>query len=338
MTETRPHEFDLKSIQFRQEREQSWRELEGLIDRIEQHGPAGMLPRDLQRLPTLYRGVISSLSVARAISLDKSLLDYLVNLAGRAYLSVYSSKRSAREAVAAFFARRLPEIVRGYAPFLAAAVATLAAGVLCGFMLTIQDDSRYYSLVSPETAALRSPSASTESLRAALYQGPDEDESTATLDIFASFLFTHNAKVGILSFALGFLAGAPTVLLLFYNGLILGAMAALYQSRGLGMEFWAWILPHGITELGAVCLCGAAGLAVGVVMVFPGGRLRLDAIALRGREMALVVIGAVMMFLVAALIEGFFRQLVHDPTARWIVASLTLLLWVLYYGALGRRR
>ena len=42
--------------------------------------------------------------------------------------------------------------------------------------------------------------------------------------------------MGILSFALGFLVGLPSFLLLFYNGLILGAFTALFHSRGLGGE------------------------------------------------------------------------------------------------------
>ncbi len=338
MSNRPPGAFELKSLQFRKEREQSWLELEDLIQRIEQHGASGMLPGDLRRLPTLYRSVVSALSVARAISLDRSLLDYLVNLAGRAYLCVYSSKRSAREAVESFIARRLPGIVRSHAVFLAVSGGVLLAGVLCGFLLTAQDENRYYSLVPEATVDTRSPASSTESLRSVLYRGADEGGSASTLQVFASFLFTHNAKIGMLAFALGFMAGAPTVLLLFYNGLSLGAMASLYHSRGLGLEFWAWILPHGVTELGAVSLCGAAGLAVGMAMVFPGGQLRLDALARRGRDMALVVIGAVAMFFVAALIEGFFRQLVHGLAARWAVAATSLLVWSLYFGMVGRRR
>jgi uncharacterized membrane protein SpoIIM required for sporulation len=141
----------------------------------------------------------------------------------------------------------------------------------------------------------------------------------------------------MLCFALGFAAGVPVVLLLFYNGLILGAMAALYSGRGLGLEFWAWILPHGVTELLAVCLCGMTGLVFGMAVVFPGERSRLDNLARRGREAALAVVGAVLMLFVAAGIEGLFRQLVHDTTVRWSVAMATLAFWIWYFGFVGRR-
>ena len=111
--------------------------------------------------------------------------------------------------------------------------------------------------------------------------------------MFAAFLFTHNSKVGMLCFALGFAAGVPVIYLLFTTGLSLGALAALYETRGLGPELWAWVLPHGVTELSAVCLCGAAGMVIGSSLVFPGRHTRLRNLALHGREVALLAVGAV---------------------------------------------
>ena len=67
----------------------------------------------------------------------------------------------------------------------------------------------------------------------------------------------------MLCFALGFALGVPTLLLLIQNGLMLGAFIALYDSRGLGFEIVGWLMIHGVTELGAIVLCGAAGLMLG---------------------------------------------------------------------------
>ena len=119
---------------------------------------------------------------------------------------------------------------------------------------------------------------------------------------------------------------------------MLGAMAALYQTRGMGAEFWAWVMPHGVTELGAIVLCGGAGLALGTSLVFPGRHTRLQNLAVRGREVSTLAIGAVGMLFIAAIIEGFFRQLVHDVAVRASVASLSLVFWSLYFGFAGRGR
>jgi uncharacterized membrane protein SpoIIM required for sporulation len=185
-------------------------------------------------------------------------------------------------------------------------------------------------------AAGRGPESTTEELRAGLYGGGDS--ASGELGHFASQLFTHNVHVSLLVAALGFLAGLPTFLILFQNGLLLGAFAALYASRGLGWDLWGWLLPHGVTELLAVVFAGAVGFAVAEALLFPGRRTRLDAFARRGRDAGTIVVGVVLMLLLAGLLEGFFRQLVTSPGARWSVATLTAAGWVAYLGFTGRGR
>jgi uncharacterized membrane protein SpoIIM required for sporulation len=323
-------EFTLKSAQFRKEREQSWRELESLLERIEKSGLPSLTAEELNRLPVLYRSAVSSLSVASAISLDKNLLDYLHALVCRAYICVYGAKRRVGEAVAEFFRFQFPWVVRRYFGFVALSMALVVLGTLTGYQMTKADPERYYSFVGG-MAQGRTPASSTKELREVLYH-----EGQGDLSVFATFLFTHNSKVGMLCFALGFAAGVPVIYLLFSTGLMLGAMVALYDSRGLGPEFWAWVLPHGVTEITAVCLCGAAGMVLGSAIVFPGRHTRLRNLALKGREVALLGIGAVAMFLLAGLIEGFFRQIVQDVTVRWGLATVTLVFWTWYFLAMGR--
>jgi uncharacterized membrane protein SpoIIM required for sporulation len=242
-----------------------------------------------------------------------------------------------KQAVLDFVMERFPGTVRKYWGYLAASTALFLLGLLTGYLLTAHDSGRYYSIVPESMAQGRTPAASNETLREVLYH-EDENGLLDTLQVFAAFLFQNNARIGILCFALGFAAGAPTVFLLFYNGMMLGAMAALYESRAMGLEFWAWVLPHGVTELGAVCLCGMAGLVLGAAVVFPGERSRIQNLILRGREVAMLVIGTVGMFFLAALIEGFFRQLVHSVAIRWSVAFGTLVFWVFYFLRAGRER
>lgn len=326
--------FTLKSAQFRREREEAWRELEMLLMRVESRGLRDLTATELNRLPVLYRGAASSLSVATAISLDKNLLDYLTALVGRAYVSIYGARRRPQDAVAEFFRHDFPAVVRRYAGFIALSLGLVALGVLAGYRMTAADPERYYSFVDESYAQGRNPAASTKELRDVLYsRGEGEGHH---LSVFAAFLFTHNSKVGMLCFALGFAAGVPVVFLLLQTGLILGAMAALYSSRGLGGEFWAWILPHGVTEIGALCLCGAAGMVLGRALIFPGRHTRLRNLALQGREVALLAVGAVVMFLIAGGIEGFFRQLVQDVTVRWSLATVSLVFWAWYFLIVGR--
>jgi uncharacterized membrane protein SpoIIM required for sporulation len=327
--------FSLKSAQFRKERERSWRELDRILDETQRRGLSSLSASDLHRLPILYRGAVSSLSVARAISLDKALLDYLEGLVSRAYLLVYTSKRPPKEFFIDFFVNRFPGAVYSCRWYVAISAALLLLGFLCGFLLTSEDMERYSSFVPDGMASGRTLDATTESLTKALYR---EEEGTSGLTLFASMLFTNNAKVGILCFCLGFVAGLPTVILLFYNGLILGAMTSLYHSRGLGWAFLAWVMGHGVTELGAVALCGAGGLVLARALLFPGSLLRADSLSQSGPIVAPIIVGSVVMLFFAALLESFFRQLVPSDLARWGVATATAIFWIWYFLIHGRRR
>lgn len=330
--------FELKSLEFRREREAAWRELEELLTVADRKGLGGLSADQLYRLPTLYRGIVSSLSVARSISLDRALQEYLENLAARAYVYVYGSKRGYWRAVVDFFSRRFPGLVWALRRQVAVSVLLLVLGALTGYHLTGLDPDRYFAFMPEEMAAGREPASSRQELLEALRDdGRQEEDENAGLTFFAGYLFTHNARVGMLCFAFGFAAGVPVALLLFGNGVLLGAFAAIHHRQDLALELWGWLLPHGITELLAVCLCGAAGLAVGQALVFPGRERRLDALSAAGRRAATVVLGTLVMFLLAGLIEGYFRQLVLHDAPRYALAALTAVLWTAYFGFLGRR-
>jgi len=324
----------IKSVQFRREREGTWHELETLVGAAESKGLASLSADQLARLPHLYRATLSSLSVARTISLDRALAVYLESLVGRAYFVVYGTRQRVRKAVAGFLFGTFPETVRRARWHILVATVIVIAGALAAYRLTSQDSDLYYSFVG-DMAGGRTPASSTEELRAGLYDTQSFGEALGT---FAAQLFNNNARVGILAFALGFVAGIPTLVLLFYNGLVLGAFVALYTSRGLGVDVWGWLLPHGITELGAVFLCGGAGFKLAYALVFPGARPRLDNLRIHGREAAVIVAGAICMLFIAGLIEGIMRQTISDLYVRYAFASLTLVGWGWYFAACGRGR
>ena len=150
-------------------------------------------------------------------------------------------------------------------------------------------------------------------------------------DWFATFLFTHNAQVALLAFALGFAFCLPSALLMLSTGAMVGAFLVLFASRGLGFELGGWLLIHGVTELFAVILAGAAGLRIGWAAAFPGELSRLDAVAAAGRTASIAMAGVVVMLFLAGLLEGFGRQLITNDFARYGVALGTGLLWAAYF-------
>ncbi|HTO83459.1 MAG TPA: stage II sporulation protein M [Methylomirabilota bacterium] len=326
--------FRLKSFHFRREREATWRALEDLVGRAEKRGVRALSPAELERLPSLYFATLSSLSVARSISLDRNVVAYLESLAGRAYFLVYGARTDLLTSIADFFRWRFPAAVRRLALPFAVALLTFIVGAVAGYVLVADNPDWYYSFVGDDLADGRTPTASTEYLRDGLVR--DNTSEASALSLFATYLFTHNAKIGLLCFALGFALGVPTIILVAQNGLMFGAFTALYASRGLFVDLWGWLLIHGVTELLAIILCAAAGIALGGAVAFPGVHGRLANLAAKGRLAGEVAVGAVVMFMIAGLLEGLGRQLITDTSLRWLIAMTTALGWGLYFTFVGR--
>ena len=321
----------LKSSEFRRTRESLWVELEGLVAAAERDGVRALTPQDLERLPQLYRSVLSSLSVARAIALDRNLLLYLESLSLRAYLAIYSPRTGLAEA-GRLFLRAFPAAVLAARWHLFISFAALAVGTIAGFWLTVGDEGWFSVFVPSWLSGGRGVASTHDSLLNGEIFAPWPGWAKS-LGLVSSSLFSHNSLVGIMSFCFGLFAGVPTVLLIAYQGLTLGAFLALHYNRDLTVDFLGWVSIHGVTELTAILLCGAAGLVLAEKMLFPGRYSRVDSLAVNGRRAAEIVVGAVMMLLVAAILEGGFRELVASTPGRFAVAALTAVGWLTYLYA-----
>ncbi|MFN6980949.1 MAG: stage II sporulation protein M [Brevundimonas sp.] len=328
MTDVRPSGL-LKSQRFRQAREEDWRRLERLMDKAEKGSASKLTDAEILAVPVLYRSTLSALSVARETSLDQGLIDYLETLSARAYFFVYGSRATIQDRLIAFFRTDWPAAVRSLWRETLISTALMLLGALVGAWLVMHEPEWFYAFVPADLGGGRDPAASTETLRATL-DGADDAQG---LSAFAAYLFTHNAQVALLAFALGFALCLPTGLLILYNGATLGAFFALFASRGLGFELGGWLLIHGVTELFAVILAGAAGLRIGWAVAFPGQRRRMDAAVQAGRTAAIAMGGVVVMLMFAGLLEGFGRQLIVDTGLRYAVAAATAVIWGLYFYA-----
>jgi uncharacterized membrane protein SpoIIM required for sporulation len=317
----------LRSDRFRLERESDWRRLEAIVVALEKNRLRRISDDDLLALPVLYRQAASSLAVAREISLDAAALAYLESLVRRAWFQVYGPRTSLGTWLRRFLGGEWSGAVRAIGLEIAIALAVMLAGTAVGWLLVANDADWYYALVGEGTAGGRGPGAGREALAETL-RGVDSGEG---LTLFAAYLFSNNAGVAVMAFALGFAFGIPTLLLLVYNTAVLGAMLWVFVDAGLGWEFAAWLSIHGTTELLAILLGGAAGLHVGRSMAFPGDRSVLAAASASGRRAAQVMAGAVLMLVCAGLLEGYGRQLVEGSAARAAIGGAMLLFWLAYF-------
>lgn len=325
----------MKSVGFRMEREATWRQLESLVLRIETKGLRKLTLQERVALPKLYRATLSALSVARAIALDRNLLEYLESLSARAYCCVYGARGGVLAACREFTLVSFPATIARLPISFALTLVVLLLGAWIGYQRVSIEPEAFYAFVDPGLAAGRDPLTPTSELEHTLELVVDSDQGA--LSRFAAMLFTHNSNVAMLAFALGALGGIPVLPLIFATGTMLGAFSALFDGRGLGVQFFGWLLPHGVTELLAIVLAGTVGLELGRAVLFPGRLSRRAALERAGKLGGSVMLGVVLMLCLAGAIEGIFRQTVNDTTLRYTVASSSALLWTFYFGFLGPR-
>ena len=316
----------VNATRFREAHAADWERLDELVTLIEKRSLKALSDEDLLALPTLYRTTLSSLSVARDTSLDRALITYLEQLCTRAYFQIYGVQTPAARQLARFFAASWPHAVRAlWRETLACSVLMIGAALVAYFLIR-SDPSWFYAIIPEGLAQGRDPAASAGELRSTLY-----DKEDSMLLVFATFLFTHNSQIAIFAFALGFAFAVPTVLLILYNGLMLGAFFAIFAAKGLAPNLAAWLMIHGTTELLAIAIAGAAGMRIGLAIAFPGRESRMEAAVRAGRISATAIVGVVIMLGVAGILEGIGRQTITDDGTRMLIGIAALTIWIFYF-------
>ncbi|MFD1394953.1 stage II sporulation protein M [Kroppenstedtia eburnea] len=274
--------------------------------------------KELNELGHTYRRVAAHLAYAQTYFPDHTVTAYLNGLAAQAHEAIYAThgKGDLREGLR-FFTRRFPALFHERIPFFLVALLLFAAGAGLAFG---------YTWVNPTySAAFLPPGLEVDPH--ALESGEQWDHA-----IVSSEIMTNNIQVAFLCFALGALLGVGTLWVLFSNGLLVGAIAALFHRAGEAYALWAFIWPHGVIELTAIFIAGAAGMSLAYAFWVPGELTRVEAFKREAKVTVQLILGVIPMFIVAALIEGFITPAPWPHWSKYLVALITLLLLFIYFG------
>jgi uncharacterized membrane protein SpoIIM required for sporulation len=297
-----------------------WDRLAALVEKANgKQGVRALNREEILSLGPLYRRVASDLAYARANAVSNDLVLHLNGLVGRAHALLYEAETSgnAARSVVSFYLIDFPTLLQKHVRYFLAALGITLLGVAFAYWLVI---------TQPDKLNLFIPEGFKSSVEA-WKNGAVAQEAHAE---FASALMTHNFYVGLLAFALGMFACVPTVSMLFENGTMLGAMSALMTQVHRHGTFWPGILPHGIAELTAIFICGAAGLRMGMALLLPGPYTRGDALRLAGTDAVKLLLGTIPLFVFAGIIEGMFSHLGLPPAIRLSFAAVNGVIWYLY--------
>jgi len=312
-----------------------WDELESLLSALDKEAFPRLTLAQVRRLYYLYRRVCTDVSRLCGVSVEPELRVYLESLAIRAYGEIHETRnRALRFNPFHWFFVTFPRTFRAhFRAFEIAAFATLLGAVFGGAVILVDPGAKTILLPYPE-----------------LQQNPSErvseEEAHAGQDVAgrqlsgSAFYMTHNTRVSIYVFALGITWGIGSIMLLFFNGVLLGVVAVDYIRAGETAFLLGWLLPHGAVEIPAILVAGQSSLVLGWALL--GWKSR-EPLKVRLRRIGPIVVtfllGVTLMLVWAGIVEAFFSQY-HEPLLPYWVKILfgicELVLLILYFSLLGR--
>jgi uncharacterized membrane protein SpoIIM required for sporulation len=306
----------------------SWERLAQLTSQA-RHGLSRLAPAEIDELVALYQRASSHLSHARTAYRDPGLTMRLTTLVSQASGVIYRGRSRPGRALREFFAWRFPAAVYQSGRFIAVSAALLLVpAVAIGIWLANSDEA--LDLVAPEAAR-----------EAYLNEDFEDYYSSDSAANFATEVTVNNIQVAIQAFAGGILLCIPTAFVLVLNGAVLGEAAGQFAAVGELGKFFGLVLPHGLLELTAVIIAGAAGLRMGWAIIAPGDRSRVEALGAEARRSVIIVLGLVVAFMVAGFIEGFVTGRGGSTALRvsiGVVAEVAFLSWIVVQGRTATAR
>jgi len=311
-----------------------WTELETMLNQWENSPDATLSLEKAQRLHLLYERTAADLAKITTFSSEPETRRYLENLVARAYGEIHETREKRRRLFPLkWFFQTWPQTFRRHIRAFYLSLAITLAGCAFGG-LAIGFDPESKPVLMPFPALLQDPAK-----RVAEEESATHDRLEGVKSSFSTQLMTHNTSVSIFTMALGMTWGVGTIVMLFYNGVILGAVAVDYIHAGETKFLLGWLMPHGVIEIPAILIAGQAGLILAFALIGRGSqtpvRKRLREIS---GDLATLISGVGLMLIWAGFIEAFLSQY-HEPVipyaAKIAFGCVELTLLCLFLGKSG---
>jgi uncharacterized membrane protein SpoIIM required for sporulation len=329
---------DLKQFIVRER--STWEELDKMLTHVENETILRLTLEEVQRLHYLYERTGAGLIKISTFAAEPNLVHSLESLLTRAYAELQSGRsRSDKLSLRRWLFDTFPQTFRRHSRFfMAALLLTIFGALFGGAAVAFDPDAK--AAIAPFPHLLRSPAERVK----------EEESSTnpvlaSSKGRFSAALITNNTKVSILALALGITWGIGTLLLLFYNGVVLGAVIFDYVRAGQSVFLMGWLLPHGVVEIPAILIAGQAGLLLGQALIGWNSQESINQ-RLRSVTGSLVTLisGAALLLIWAGIVEAFFSQY-HEPILPYqfkivfgLVELIALLMFLVFAGTRAQSR
>jgi len=280
--------------------------------------------KDPDKLSDLFIQVSDDLSYARTFYPNRSVRLYLNNLAQKVYSRIYKNRRSRWSDIVFFWKEELPKIVWDSRRELSISMFVFILSVSIGVFSAIQDSNFVRLILSDEYVNMTIDNIE-KGDPMAVYKKSKE------IDMFMG-ISLNNLKVDFITFASGLFLGIGSILIMFYNGIMVGVFQYFFIQKGLFTESALTIWLHGTLEMAGMVLAGAAGIRLGSGLVFPGTYSRIQAFQRSAMNAFKLLMGTLPITVFAAIIESFLTRYTQTPDSiRFILIFLSLIFIIGYF-------
>lgn len=308
-----------------------WERLDEMLRKLVED-PWRKLPlAEARELELLYQRAAADLARLSTYAAEPEARRYLENLVARGHAEIHGARgEGGRFRPREWFARTLPRTFRRQRrAFWFAVALTLAGTGFGGAALALDPEAK--QVLMPFEHLRGSPSD-----RVARENAEQGDQLRDKKARFSGMLMTHNTRVTLTAMALGMSWGIGTLVLLFSNGVMLGAVAMDYVLAGQTTFLLGWLLPHGVVEIPAILVGGQAGFVLAGALLGRGQRESLAArLRVSAPDVVTLCFGAALMLVWAGIVEAFLSQY-HEPVLPYAVKitfgcnELAALSWYLF--------
>jgi uncharacterized membrane protein SpoIIM required for sporulation len=279
---------------------------------------------DVDELVTRYRAASADLADIKTSAGRTPQGDFVSTLLARTRLRLTGARENVLAQVPRFFLRQLPAaLYRVRWTTLAVAIAfVVIAGLVGGWIAS-----------DPAAVAALGEQSDLQYYAEEAFTGYYRENPAA---VFAGTVWTNNAWIAAQCVLFG-ITGIWPLMVLVQNAVGVGTAAGVMFAFGRGDVFFAFILPHGMLELTAIFVAGAAGLQIFWAWIAPGPRTRLEALAAAGRSLGTIAIGLVFVLALSGIVEGFVTPQQWPVWVKLVLGALALAVFLVYMLVVGRR-
>lgn len=309
-----------------------WNDFARALDAADRTGLRHMPPEDVSALAAQYREIATDLARLQTASRGRSsdALFYLGRLVARGHNLLYGKERETVGNIFRYISVTVPREVRRSRWQIALAALLLFAPAIVSYVAVLRDP-RVATRLLPDEMLSRANTARERERHGEGYVTISEMERP----VVASQIISNNVQVTYLAFAFGITAGLGTALLLVSNGVSIGAGVGIFAARGVAHLILAFIAPHGVLELSAICTAAGGGLLIAQAILLPGDRTRREALVANGRRAVALIAASTMLLMVAGTIEGLVSPRVWPMPWKLAVSGATAIALIAYLS-LGR--